>query len=134
MTKVIIYKNPNDTNVVVCIPTGEIPIEEVQKKDTPPGSIIVDYDELPKEEEFFNAWELNNGVVGVNLDKAKEIMRTELRIKRKPLLEEQDVLYMRATEAGQDTTAIVAEKQRLRDLTGLVDVATTLDELRNLKP
>jgi len=40
---------------------------------------------------------------------------------------------MRATEANQDTTAIVAEKQRLRDITQLADQATTLDELKAIK-
>lgn len=34
--------------------------------------------------------------------------------------------------AGADTSAIVAEKQRLRDITKLADSAGTLDELRNL--
>jgi len=37
---------------------------------------------------------------------------------------------MKALEAGQDTTAIVAEKQRLRDITNQVDAMTTLDEMR----
>jgi len=39
---------------------------------------------------------------------------------------------MRAQEAGEDTAAIVAEKQRLRDLPALVDAASTLDELKSL--
>ena len=46
------------------------------------------------------------------------------------LLEAQDVAYMRALEAGQDTTAIVAEKQRLRDITQLADQAQSLEDLR----
>jgi hypothetical protein len=35
-------------------------------------------------------------------------------------------------ESGADTSAIVAEKQRLRDVTALVDTVTTLDELKSL--
>ncbi len=38
-----------------------------------------------------------------------------------------------AQEAGADTSAIVAEKNRLRDITKLADSATTLDELKNLE-
>lgn len=72
-------------------------------------------------------------MITINLDKAKEITKDRLRAGRKPLLEAQDVLYMRATEQGADTTAIVAEKQRLRDITKLADEATTLDELKALK-
>jgi len=56
-----------------------------------------------------------------------------LRQERAPLLVAQDVLYMRATEQGQDTTAIVAEKQRLRDITKLVDQAITLEQLKQIE-
>ena len=72
-------------------------------------------------------------MITINLDKAKAITKDRLRMERAPLLVAQDVLYMRATEASQDTTAIVAEKQRLRDITKLADDATTLDELKELK-
>ena len=72
-------------------------------------------------------------MITINLDKAKAITKDRLRMERAPLLVAQDVLYMRATEASQDTTAIVAEKQRLRDITKLADDATTLDELKALK-
>jgi hypothetical protein len=71
-------------------------------------------------------------MITINLDKAKAITKDRLRQERAPLLVAQDVLYMRATEANQDTTAIVAEKQRLRDITKLADEATTLDELKQL--
>ena len=58
--------------------------------------------------------------ITINLDKAKVITKERLRAERKPLLEEQDVLFMQAQESGADTTAIVAEKQRLRDITNSV--------------
>ena len=72
-------------------------------------------------------------MITINIDKAKEITKNRLRQERAPLLVAQDVLYMRATEQGADTTAIVAEKQRLRDITKLADEATTLEELKLLK-
>jgi len=72
-------------------------------------------------------------MITINLDKAKAITKDRLRMERAPLLVAQDVLYMRATEASQDTTVIVAEKQRLRDITKLADDATTLDQLKALK-
>jgi len=56
-----------------------------------------------------------------------------LRNERIPLLAAQDVAFQRALESGADTTAIVAEKQRLRDITNLVDSCNTLDELSALK-
>ena len=66
----------------------------------------------------------------VNFTKAQDITKERLRADRKPLLEEQDILYMRAQEAGSDTSAIVTEKQRLRDITNQVDSMTTLDQLK----
>ena len=68
--------------------------------------------------------------ITINFTKATEITKERLRQERKPLLEAQDVLYMRATEQGTDTKAIVAEKQRLRDITKIT--ATSLDELKEL--
>ena len=132
MAQVIIFTNENG-GVSVCIPTGELDINAVKAKDTPSHSIIVQDSELPQaDNDFFNAWELANGVVTVNIDKAKEITKARLRTEREPLLAAQDVLFQRALESGADTTAIVAEKQRLRDVTTLVDGCTTTAELRAL--
>ena len=71
--------------------------------------------------------------ITINLDKAKDITKQRLRDEREPLLQQQDILFMKAQEAGSDTTAIVAEKQRLRDITNAVDSCTTTDELKALK-
>ena len=66
------------------------------------------------------------------MTKAKDITKERLRQERKPLLEEQDILFMKAQESSADTTAIVTEKQRLRDITNSVDSCTTTDELKAL--
>lgn len=71
-------------------------------------------------------------MITINLDKAKDITKDRLRVERKPLLEAQDVAFQRALESGADTTAIVAEKQRLRDITDLADAATTPEELKQI--
>jgi hypothetical protein len=68
--------------------------------------------------------------VNINITKAKDITKDRLRAERKPLLEAQDVAFQRALETSEDTTAIVAEKQRLRDITNQVDTMTTVDELK----
>jgi hypothetical protein len=131
MTQAIIFTN-DIGGVSVCIPTGEISIEAVQAKDTPKGSLIVNQSDLPNQHnDFFDAWELVDGKVEVSLAKATELTKKRLRAEREPLLQAQDVAFQRAQESGADTTAIVAEKQRLRDITNFS--ATTLDELRSLK-
>ena len=70
--------------------------------------------------------------IQIDFAKAQAITKDRLRAERTPLLAAQDVAFQRALEANSDTAAIVAEKQRLRDITALVDTCTTLDELRGL--
>ena len=71
-------------------------------------------------------------MITINFDKAKEITKNRLRQERAPLLQEQDVAFQRALESNADTSAIVAEKQRLRDITHVVDTLTTLDDLKGI--
>ena len=71
-------------------------------------------------------------MITVNLDKAKDITKDRLRADRKPLLEAQDILFMKAQESGEDTTDIVTEKNRLRDITKDADTCTTTDQLKAL--
>jgi hypothetical protein len=131
--QVIIFTNDNG-GVSTCIPTGEISIEAVLEKDVPKdrNARIVNLSDLPNQHnDFYDAWELIDGKVEVNFAKAVEITKARLRAERTPLLAAQDVAFQRALETGADTTAIVAEKQRLRDITNIT--ATTLEELRALK-
>jgi len=133
MTQAIIFTNDNG-GVSTCIPTGEVPIDVVMTKDVPAGrgARIVNIVDLPNQhQDFYDAWEMTSTTVTVNFDKAVEITKKRLRAERTPLLAAQDVAFQRALEEGKDTTAIVAEKQRLRDITNIT--ATTLDELRALK-
>jgi len=73
-------------------------------------------------------------MITINMDKAKAITKARLRVEREPLLAAQDVAFQRALESSADTSAIVAEKQRLRDITKLADAATTTDELKSITP
>jgi hypothetical protein len=130
MSQVIIFTNSNG-GVSTCIPTGEISIEAVLEKDCPKGAIIVEQSALPTANDFYDAWELIDGKVEVSFPKAVELTKKRLRAERTPLLAAQDVAFQRALEEGKATAAIVAEKQRLRDITNIT--ATTLDELRALK-
>ena len=67
-----------------------------------------------------------------DLNQCKTITKERLRAERKPLLEAEDIKFMQAQESGADTTAIVTEKKRLRDITKSVDSCTTTDELKAL--
>ena len=132
MNSRIIYTTDEGT-VAILIPTDEcgLSIEEIAAKDVPEGKEykIVDVSELSSDRTFRNAWVLDNEIT-VDIPKAKVITKNKLREQRKPLLEAQDILFMQAQESGTDTSRIVTEKQRLRDITKQVDNMTTVDELK----
>lgn len=129
----IIYRT--ETGISVIHPTGEVPIEEVAKKSVPSGSdyVIVDDDAIPGDRHFRSAWELSGVGVSIDMTKAVEITKDRLRAERAPALDAQDVAFMRAIEIGESVAEIVAEKQRLRDITKLADAAKTPEELRAIK-
>lgn len=134
MAQVIIFTNEQG-GVSVCIPTGELPIEQVLTKDCPTGAIIVDNNTLPNEHnEFFNAWELNGSTVTVNLTKAKDIAKNNLRTERAPVLAALDIQFMRAVESGNTSqqAAIAEQKDELRNITAHSSItgATTVDGLK----
>ena len=70
--------------------------------------------------------------ITIDINKAKVITKDRLREDRKPLLEAQDILFNRALETSEDTSVIVTEKNRLRDITKQVDGMKTLDELKGV--
>jgi len=80
---------------------------------------------------FRNAWKFNDDLIEVDMDKAKEIKRNEIRQAREPELKQLDVDYFKAMEQGQDTKPIVEKKQKLRDATkhAAIDNAKTPEEL-----
>lgn len=93
---------------------------------------------IPAERTFRDGWEANadTGVISVNMDAAKDIWRDKIRQAREPELAKLDTAFMKAQETGADTTAIVAQKQALRDAPAHADIdaATTPDELKAVQP
>ena len=79
MPQVIIYTNENG-GVAVCVPTGELPIEQVLTKDCPVGAVIVEESTLPQGDDaaFFDAWVRDGASVSVDLDKAKALQTANL--------------------------------------------------------
>jgi hypothetical protein len=71
-------------------------------------------------------------MINVNMDKARDIHRNNVRQARNPKLAEKDIEFQRALETGSDTSAIVADKQSLRDAPADpdIDAATTPEELK----
>ena len=72
---------------------------------------------MPSDRHFRNAWKLNGSVMAEDMTAAKVIFKDKIREVRKPLLEAEDVTYMKALEADDASakTASVAKKKALRD-------------------
>ena len=70
---------------------------------------------------------------GIDMAKAKEIHKTNIRRARAPKLAELDIEFQRALETGSSTTDIVTKKNALRDAPAAVGIssATTTDELKS---
>jgi phosphotransferase system IIA component len=69
-------------------------------------------------------------MITIDVTKAKEVWKNKIRVARKFALEKLDVDFIKAQEAETSTTAIVADKQTLRDLPNQVNTAATTDEIK----
>ena len=71
----------------------------------------------PSDRHFRNAWAISGKVIAEDMTKAKELFKDKIREVRKPLLEAQDVAYMKALEAdnSSDQTTAKNKKKALRD-------------------
>ena len=90
---------------------------------------------VPSDRLFRDAWSLSGTVITEDLTAAKVIFKEKIREVRKPLLEAQDALYMRALE-DNDTSAknaIKAKKTALRNApaASAITQANSVSVLRN---
>tara|TARA_R100001510_G_C7595410_1_gene163707 strand:- start:94 stop:462 length:369 start_codon:yes stop_codon:yes gene_type:complete len=89
---------------------------------------------IPSDRHFRNAWSLSGKVITEDLTASKVIFKDKIREIRKPLLEEEDVVYMKALEADDASakTASVNRKKALRDAPSAKAItdADTIDKLK----
>ena len=89
---------------------------------------------VPSDRHFRGAWSLSGSVISEDLTKAKEIFKDKIREVRAPLLEAEDVVYMKALEADDASAkaASVTKKTALRDApaASAISDATTIAELK----
>ena len=71
----------------------------------------------PSDRHFRDAWKLSGSTISEDITKAKAIFKDKIREARKPLLDAEDVVYMKALEASDSSAqaASVAKKKKLRD-------------------
>ena len=88
----------------------------------------------PSDRHFRNAWAISGTVISEDMTKAKAIFKDKIREMRKPLLEAEDVAYMKALE-GSDSSAQTASKNKktaLRDAPA-ASAITNADTITKLK-
>ena len=100
------------------------------------GNTIVQSDatSIPSDRHFRNAWSLSGTVISEDMTEAKNIFKDKIREVRAPLLEAEDVAYMKALETDDASakTAAVNKKTALRDApaASAITNATTIAELK----
>ena len=105
----------------------------IQDKD---GVIAAVPSTKPSDRHFRNAWvfDSSQSAITEDLTAAKVIFKDKIREVRGPLLEAEDVVYMKALEADDATAkaASVAKKKKLRDApaASAISDADTIDKLK----
>lgn len=74
-----------------------------------------------------------NNEVRVSILRARNLMKRQIRNERRWLFTELDYAQLQAMETGADISAIVAQKQTLRDLPAVIDTMTDLDALKGTR-
>lgn len=128
MSQVIVYTNPENTNVCVCYPTGELPIEEVLARDCPAGAVIIDESALPQGAgaQFYDAWELNGSTITVNFDRAKAEKMSQFNADALTVAQKRQANTLIGIPNVPDDTIFMAQITTGRNG---ITTATTLDEL-----
>jgi len=89
---------------------------------------------VPSDRHFRGAWSLSGSVISEDMDAAKAIFKDKVREVRNPLLDAEDVVYMKALEADDTSAkaASVTKKTALRDApaASAIDAASDIAALK----
>lgn len=130
----IIFQNA-EGGVSVIIPTGELPIEEVAKKDVPAGVTyeIVDASDIPSDRTFRGAWVMGDCCIDHDLDKCKALGHDKRRAARDEEFKPHDEVIMKQIP-GADADAAEAARAAIRtkyeQVQTAIDAATTPEDIK----
>lgn len=136
----ILWQQPNGTLAMTSIFDGSDPAEHAAllqgRGDVPADwravAVGVADECFPQDWPHQEDWRFVSGRIAVDLASAQDRTKDRLRQERAPLLAALDVAFQRNTETGASNAAVIAEKNRLRDITSQADRCTTLAELAAL--
>ena len=134
------YGTSSTKRIIWTEPSGQVailyPIIAVEDcvKDVPEGVTyyIVEEDDIPKNTFFEKAWKIVDGKIEMDIVKAREIHKENIRNARQEKLGELDIEFQRALETSSSTTDIISKKQALRDAPAdsAIAAAKTENELK----
>jgi hypothetical protein len=109
MTRIIFQNESGGVSVI--IPSGELSIEQVAKKDVPAGVPyeIVDVSEVPSDRTFRDAWVMGDCCIDHDLDKCKAIGHDRRRAARAEEFKPYDEIIAKQIPG---VTAVEAEAAR----------------------
>jgi hypothetical protein len=130
----IIFQNESG-GVSVIIPTGELPIEEVAKKDVPAGVTyeIVTTDDIPNDRTFRNAWKLGDCCIDHDLDKCRAIAHDIRRTNRAEEFQPFDEVIMKqipGADAAVAEEARQAIREKYSEVQDAIDAAKSPEEIK----
>ena len=106
------------------------------RSNIPADAVVVEceHTDLPSDRTFRNAWSVQQQKVGVDLPKARDIVRNRIRAQRVDIFPRLDVAYQRADEKTDalGKQAVAQKKQMLRDAPAdpRIASASTPDQLK----
>jgi hypothetical protein len=133
----ILYKN-GDKLALVTVAEG-VDIKKYADENIPSDAdriIISKYFVLQNDMEFFDAWDIDmrNKKIIIDMTKARDIWRSQLRIERTKEFNKLDVEFMKALEDGNTyvQSVVTEKKKKLRNITThpAIEDAQTIEELR----
>jgi hypothetical protein len=137
MKKLITYSIDGYTAILYPSEKWQGTLQELAIKDVPSNTewYIIEDSQLPLDETFREAWIIENGLITVDITKAKEVWLNKFRKARNPLLAALDIDFMKAVEINNTSlqNEIASKKQILRDIT-LIDLPNTTEEIKNIWP
>jgi len=131
----IVYFDPDENNLAVVHPTGEVPIDELVKTVIPDGLSyeIVDDDAIPSDRTFRDAWVCTGSTITEDLTKSKEIGHEYRRAKRAEEFAPYDDVIAKqipGSDADEAEAARVEIRAKYATIQDQIDAASTTGEIK----
>ena len=135
MSQVIIVEDPSNGLIAVIRPVTAT-VQEAIRDNIQPGSRykVVDEVDVPSDREFRDAWAWDAvNPVGFDINKARNIKKSRLRLEREEKFKVLDVDAFKNYSNQAKLREIEDKKQILRDYVNSLDNMTTIAELKAAK-